>query len=58
MGGLERRDRVAGACALLDRAWRPTGCTVDPLVAALDTIAEDARALGLAPPASCRTLFG
>jgi NitT/TauT family transport system substrate-binding protein len=42
---------------LVDEAWRFIDFTPDPLPDALDTIAEDARALGLAPRASCRTLF-
>ena len=43
---------------LVEDAWRFIDFTPDPLAGALDTIAEDARALGLAPPTSCRTLFG
>jgi NitT/TauT family transport system substrate-binding protein len=43
---------------LVEEAWRFIDFTRDPLADALDTIAEDARALGLAPRASCRTLFG
>jgi sulfonate transport system substrate-binding protein len=43
--------------SLLEEAWRFIDFTRDPLPGALDTIAEDAWALGLAPRASCRTLF-
>jgi NitT/TauT family transport system substrate-binding protein len=42
---------------LIEEAWRFIDFTRDPLAGALDTIAEDAWALGLAPRASCRTLF-
>jgi NitT/TauT family transport system substrate-binding protein len=42
---------------LIEEAWRFIDFTRDPLADALDTIAEDAWALGLAPRASCRTLF-
>lgn len=42
---------------LVEEAWRFIDFTSDPLAGALDTIAEDAWALGLAPRASCRTLF-
>lgn len=43
---------------LTQEAWRWIDFTSDPLPAALDTLAEDAFLLGLAPRASCRTLFG
>jgi NitT/TauT family transport system substrate-binding protein len=42
---------------LIEEAWRFIDFTRDPLADALDAIAEDAWALGLAPRASCRTLF-
>ncbi len=42
---------------LVAEAWRFIDFTRDPLAGALDTIAEDAWALGLAPHASCKTLF-
>jgi len=44
--------------SLTREAWRWIDFTRDPLRAALDALAEDAFALGLAPRASCRTLFG
>jgi NitT/TauT family transport system substrate-binding protein len=44
--------------SLVREAWRYIDFTADPLPAALDTLAEDAFALGLAPRVSCRTLFG
>ncbi|MGO9832705.1 MAG: ABC transporter substrate-binding protein [Polyangiaceae bacterium] len=44
--------------ALMKEAWRWIDFTRDPLRAALDTLAEDAWTLGLAPRTSCRTLFG
>jgi NitT/TauT family transport system substrate-binding protein len=44
--------------ALTRDAWRWIDFTRDPLPAALDALAEDAFVLGLAPRASCRTLFG
>lgn len=44
--------------ALLAEAWRFVDFTDDPLVAALDTIADDAYALGLAPRSSHATLMG
>lgn len=43
---------------LMKEAWRWIDFTRDPLRAALDTLAEDAWTLGLAPRTSCRTLFG
>jgi sulfonate transport system substrate-binding protein len=43
--------------SLVEEAWRFIDFTRDPLANALDTIADDAWALGLAPRASCRTLF-
>ena len=43
---------------LVEEAWRFIDFTSDPLADALDTIAEDARVLNLAPRTSCRTLFG
>ena len=43
--------------ALLEASWPFVDYTRDPLPAALDTIAADAHALGLAPLTSCRTLF-
>jgi len=42
---------------LVEEAWRFIDFTPDPLAGPLDVIAEDAWALGLAPRASCRTLF-
>jgi NitT/TauT family transport system substrate-binding protein len=42
---------------LLEASWPFVDFTRDPLPAALDTIAADAHALGLAPTTSCRTLF-
>jgi NitT/TauT family transport system substrate-binding protein len=42
---------------LVEEAWRYIDFTRDPLAEALDTIADDAWTLGLAPRASCRTLF-
>ena len=42
---------------LVAEAWRFIDFTRDPLPAALDTIADDAWTLGLAPRASCKTLF-
>jgi NitT/TauT family transport system substrate-binding protein len=44
--------------ALLAEAWRYVDFTRDPLIEALDTIAGDAFALGLAPPSSHATLLG
>jgi len=44
--------------ALIDEAWRWIDFMRDPLPDALETIADDAWALGLAPQMSCRTLFG
>jgi NitT/TauT family transport system substrate-binding protein len=43
---------------LLAEAWRWVDFTRDPLVAALDTLADDAFALGLAPRSSSHTLLG
>jgi NitT/TauT family transport system substrate-binding protein len=42
---------------LVAEAWPFIDFTRDPLPAALDTIAEDAWTLGLAPRSSCKTLF-
>jgi NitT/TauT family transport system substrate-binding protein len=42
---------------LVAEAWRFIDFTRDPLPAALDTIADDAWTLGLAPRSSCKTLF-
>ena len=42
---------------LVAEAWRFVDFTRDPLPSALDTIAEDAWTLGLAPRSSCKTLF-
>jgi NitT/TauT family transport system substrate-binding protein len=44
--------------ALLTDAWGYVDFTRDPLRAALDTIADDAWSLGLAPRSSSATLFG
>jgi NitT/TauT family transport system substrate-binding protein len=44
--------------ALLERAAPFVDFTRDPLPGALETVASDAAALGLAPPTSCRSLFG
>ena len=44
--------------ALLAEAWGYVDFTVDPLVDALDTIADDACSLGLAPRSSHVTLTG
>jgi NitT/TauT family transport system substrate-binding protein len=44
--------------AVLADAWRYVDFTPDPLVDALDTIADDATTLGLAPRSSHRTLMG
>lgn len=43
---------------LLQQAWRYVDFTRDPLPEALDAIASDAARLGLAPRASCQSLFG
>jgi NitT/TauT family transport system substrate-binding protein len=43
--------------ALLDAAWPFVDFTPDPMRDALETIAEDAAALGLAPACTCGTLF-
>jgi NitT/TauT family transport system substrate-binding protein len=43
--------------ALVEEAWRFIDFTANPLADALDTVAEDAWTLGLAPRTSCRTLF-
>ncbi len=43
---------------LLEAAWPFVDFTSDPLPDALETIATDAAELGLAPPTTCRTLFG
>jgi NitT/TauT family transport system substrate-binding protein len=42
---------------LLEASWPFVDFTRDPLPAALDAIAADAHALGLAPSTTCRTLF-
>jgi NitT/TauT family transport system substrate-binding protein len=44
--------------ALLAAAWPFVDFTSDPLVSALDVIARDATALGLAPPSTHATLLG
>jgi|HubBroStandDraft_2_1064218.scaffolds.fasta_scaffold04884_5 NitT/TauT family transport system substrate-binding protein len=44
--------------SLIEEAWRWVDFTRDPLPDALETIAHDAWALGLAPQTTCRTLFG
>jgi NitT/TauT family transport system substrate-binding protein len=44
--------------ALLAQAWPYVDFTRDPLLGALDVIAEDATTLGLAPPSSHATLMG
>jgi NitT/TauT family transport system substrate-binding protein len=43
---------------LLAEAWGRVDFTSDPLTPALDTIAEDAFSLGLAPRSSSKTLLG
>ena len=43
--------------SLLDAAWPFVDFTCDPLPDALETIAGNAAALGLAPACTCRTLF-
>jgi NitT/TauT family transport system substrate-binding protein len=43
---------------LIDEASRWVDYTRDPLPDALETFARDAADLGLAPPTSCKTLFG
>lgn len=43
---------------LIDEASRWLDFTSDPLPDALETFARDATSLGLAPPTSCKTLFG
>ena len=43
---------------LLAEAWGRVDFTSDPLMTALDTIADDAFALGLAPRSSSKTLLG
>ncbi len=43
--------------ALVQEAWRFIDFTKDPLADALETIADDATMLGLAPRVSCRSLF-
>ncbi len=43
---------------IVEEAWRFIDLTSDPLAEALDSIAEDARALGLVPRVSCKSLFG
>jgi NitT/TauT family transport system substrate-binding protein len=45
------------APALVDASWPFVDFTRDPLPRALDAIAADAYALGLAPRTSCKTLF-
>jgi NitT/TauT family transport system substrate-binding protein len=44
--------------ALCKEAWNWVDFTRDPLPEALETIAHDTWALGLAPKTTCRTLFG
>jgi hypothetical protein len=44
--------------ALLAEAWGYVDFTRDPLLHALDVIAEDATTLGLAPPSTHETLMG
>jgi len=44
--------------ALVEEAWRWVDFTRDPLRDALETIANDAWTLGLAPQTTCSTLFG
>jgi NitT/TauT family transport system substrate-binding protein len=44
--------------ALLAEAWGYVDFTCDPLLHALDVIAEDATTLGLAPPSTHETLMG
>jgi NitT/TauT family transport system substrate-binding protein len=44
--------------ALLEQAWGYVDFTEDPLLGALDTIAEDAYSLGLAPRSSHATMTG
>jgi len=43
--------------ALISASWPFVDYTEDPMPAALETIAADAFALGLAPQTSCKTLF-
>jgi NitT/TauT family transport system substrate-binding protein len=43
---------------LLETSWPYVDFTRDPLPDALETLADDAFALGLAPRTTCRTLFG
>ena len=42
---------------LMSEAWKWVDFTADPLPGALETLAADAAALGLAPPSTCRNLF-
>lgn len=42
---------------LVSEAWKWVDFTRDPLPDALDVLAADAAALGLAPPSTCRNLF-
>ena len=53
-------ERSASGCPdeLLAEAWPFVDFTRNPLVAALDVIADDATALGLAPRSSHATLLG
>lgn len=43
--------------SLVSEAWKWVDFTADPLPDALETLAVDAAALGLAPPSTCRNLF-
>lgn len=43
--------------ALVSEAWKWVDFTANPLPEALETLAADAAALGLAPPSTCRNLF-
>lgn len=43
--------------SLMSEAWRWVDFTSDPLRDALETLAADAAALGLAPASTCRNLF-
>ncbi|MGH7271162.1 MAG: ABC transporter substrate-binding protein, partial [Polyangiaceae bacterium] len=57
-GEIGRRLGRALPRALIDEAARWIDFTRDPLPAALDTLANDAFSLGLAPRTTCRSLFG
>ncbi|HEY4016099.1 MAG TPA: ABC transporter substrate-binding protein [Polyangiaceae bacterium] len=54
---LARQIGKALPAPLVAAAWPFIDFTRDPLPAALETIAEDAFSLGLAPRATCKTLF-